>query len=150
MYTGWVYTGWVYIGGGVYGVGVYGVGVHRGVCIRGGCIRGGCVYGVGVHRGVCMRGGCKYVVILLLKCYYPFPRLTPKYCIFCIIVSFGSEVRNVFFAGLISYSVFPYYIMPDHESWRVPIIREISEMKFGEMVIPNFTKEELESIKEFA
>ena len=25
----------------------------------------------------------------------------------------------------------PYYIMPDHESWRVPIIREISETKSG-------------------
>ena len=44
----------------------------------------------------------------------------------------------------------PHYIMPDHESWRVPIIREISETKSGKMVIPNFTKEELESIKEFA
>ena len=43
-----------------------------------------------------------------------------------------------------------YYIMPDHESWRIPIIREISETKSGKMVIPNFTKEELESIKEFA
>ena len=44
----------------------------------------------------------------------------------------------------------PYYIMPDHESWRVPIIREISETKSGKMVITNVTKEELESIKEFA
>ena len=44
----------------------------------------------------------------------------------------------------------PYYIMPDHESWRVLIIQEISETKSGKMVIPNFTKEELESIKEFA
>ena len=40
-----------------------------------------------------------------------------------------------------------YYILPDHKSWR---IREISETKTGKMVIENFTKDELASIKEFA
>ena len=44
----------------------------------------------------------------------------------------------------------PYYILPDRVSWRIPIIREISETKTGKMVIENFTKEELASIKEFA
>ena len=35
----------------------------------------------------------------------------------------------------------PYYILPDHESWRFPKIREISESRTGKMVIENFTKE---------
>ena len=43
-----------------------------------------------------------------------------------------------------------YYILPDHELWRIPIIREISETKTGKMAIEHFTKEELSSIKEFA
>ena len=46
--------------------------------------------GVGVYR---WRGECRYGVILLLKCDYPFPRLTPEYFNF---VSFVAEVRNVF------------------------------------------------------
>ena len=44
----------------------------------------------------------------------------------------------------------PYYKSPDHESWRIQIIQEISETKTGKMEIANFTKEELASIKEFA
>ena len=43
----------------------------------------------------------------------------------------------------------PYYKLPDHESWRIQIIQEISETKTGKTEIANFTKEELASIKEF-
>ena len=44
----------------------------------------------------------------------------------------------------------PYYKLPDHKSWRIQIIQEISETKTGKTEIAHFTKDELASIKEFA
>ena len=38
------------------------------------------------------------------------------------------------------YTKIPYYKLPDHESWRIQIIQEISETKTGKTVIEIFRK----------
>ena len=65
----------------------------------------------------------------------------------------GCNLREIMLhnADLVDdFTKIPYYALPGHESWRIPVIRDISERKTGKMVIENVTKEELASIKEFA
>ena len=42
------------------------------------------------------------------------------------------------------------YCIPNTEMWRVALLNEIMEVKSGNMVIANFTNEEIDSIKELA
>ena len=43
-----------------------------------------------------------------------------------------------------------YYTLPEHEAWRVPLIREILNVKFGKANVANFTSDELDEINRFA
>ena len=42
-----------------------------------------------------------------------------------------------------------YKLIPNEEKWRVSMVNEITDAKFGQAEIPGFTKEELEAILEF-
>ena len=43
-----------------------------------------------------------------------------------------------------------YYPLPDLESWRVPLIQELLDIKFGKANVSNFANDELDAISRFA
>ena len=44
----------------------------------------------------------------------------------------------------------PYQPIPDSETWRIQVVKEILDVELGATTIENFSKEELDIIKEFA
>ena len=59
----------------------------------------------------------------------------------------GKNIRNIMLKT--NASTAPYYVIPDGEIWRVPLIRELLDIKSGRMT-PEFATEEIESILELA
>ena len=42
-----------------------------------------------------------------------------------------------------------YHEIPDSEKWRVDFIKEVVELKLGELVVEGFTAKELEEIQDY-
>ena len=62
------------------------------------------------------------------------------------------NLRNIFLQNgdlKLDFLKTPFYNLPTNESWRVPLMREILNIKNGKSVVLNFTNEELETIERF-
>ena len=65
----------------------------------------------------------------------------------------GYNLRNILLRNgdlKLDFLKTPFYNLPANESWRVPLMREILDIKNGKSGVLNFTKEELETIERFA
>ena len=63
-----------------------------------------------------------------------------------IMLETGKNMTSELFTGDVD---FKYHKVPEDEAWRVDFIKEIIEIKHGELEVSGFTKEELIEIQDF-
>ena len=60
--------------------------------------------------------------------------------------SIGRELSSNFVNAVVVKKQMKYFPVPDEETWRIPIIKELLEIKSGKANISNFAEEDISDV----